>query len=95
MMLLGLVQRYDFTGLDLTAKNLGNEEFVEPPLDNQPKALFDLVKQGHCGVKAGKGFYDYGGRSPASVYAERDDALLNILEKARFCLEEVVGQRRD
>jgi 3-hydroxybutyryl-CoA dehydrogenase len=94
MMLLGLVQRYDFGGLDLSAGNLDNEEFVEAPFDNRPKALFDRVKQGHYGVKSGKGFYDYGGRSPASVYAERDDALLKILGDAGFCLTEVIGQAK-
>ena len=39
MMLLGLVQRYDFTGLDISAKNLQNEEFFDPPIDqpgNEP-----------------------------------------------------------
>jgi 3-hydroxybutyryl-CoA dehydrogenase len=94
MMLLGLVQRYDFTGLDLSANNLKNDEFIEPPLDNQPKALFDRVKQGHCGVKSGKGFYDYGDRNPASVYAELNDALVKILKDSSFCLEEVIGQTK-
>ena len=94
MMLLGLVQRYDFGGLDLSVASLANEEFVETPVDNRPKALFDLFRQGHLGVKAGKGFYDYGDRSPASVYAERDEALLKILESAGFCLTEVIGQAK-
>ena len=30
-MVLGLVQRYDFTGLDISAKNLENKEFIDPP----------------------------------------------------------------
>ena len=94
MMLLGLVQRYDFTGLDLSANNLKNEEFIEPPLDNRPKSLFDKVKQGDFGVKSGRGFYDYGDRSPASVYAELNDALVKILKNSSFCLEEVIGQTR-
>ena len=94
MMLLGLVQRYDFTGLDLSAGNLKNDEFIEPPLDNEPKALFDKVKQGHLGVKSGKGFYDYGTRSPASVYAELSDALVKVLKSTGFCLEEVIGQTK-
>jgi len=94
MMLLGLVQRYDFTGLDLSANNLKNEEFIEPPLDNRPKSLFDRVAQGHLGVKSGKGFYNYGDRSPASVYAELNDALVNILKSSSFYLEEVIGQTK-
>ncbi len=80
MMLLGLVQRYDFTGLDLSAKNLQNEQFPEPPIDNEPKELFNLVRQGNLGVKTGKGFYDYGGKSLESILRDRDDGLLKILK---------------
>jgi 3-hydroxyacyl-CoA dehydrogenase len=56
MMVLGLVKRYDFTGLDLSVRNLENPDFLDPPLDNHPKSLFDLVEKGHLGVKTGKGF---------------------------------------
>jgi 3-hydroxybutyryl-CoA dehydrogenase len=94
MMLLGLVQRYDFTGLDLTAGNLKNDEFIEPPLDNRPKSLFEKVERGDLGVKSGKGFYDYGDRSSASVYAELSEALVRVLKSTRFCLEEVIGQTK-
>jgi 3-hydroxybutyryl-CoA dehydrogenase len=80
MMLLGVVQRYDFTGLDLSAKNLQNEQFPEPPIDNEPKELFNLVRQGNLGVKTGKGFYDYGGKSLESILRDRDDGLLKILK---------------
>ena len=47
MMILGLVQRYDFTGLDISARNLENPDFFDPPIDNRPKSLFDLVQKGH------------------------------------------------
>ena len=33
-MVLGFVQRYDFTGLDLAYNNLQNEAFVDAPVDN-------------------------------------------------------------
>ena len=36
-MVLGFVQRYDFTGLDLSYGNLQNTDFIEPPIDNQPE----------------------------------------------------------
>ena len=55
MMLLGLVQRYDFTGLDLLARNTQNKAFIEPPMDDRPKSLFNLVEKGDLGVKTGKG----------------------------------------
>lgn len=46
MMVLGLVQRYDFTGLDLSARNLENPDFLEPPLIIDPKAFSIWWKKG-------------------------------------------------
>ena len=86
MMVLGLVQRYDFTGLDLSARNLENPDFLEPPLDNRPKSLFDLVEKGNFGVKTGKGFYDYSGRKYEDVLKERDDKLLKVLKSLDFLI---------
>jgi len=77
-MVLGLVQRYDFTGLDISAKNLENKEFIDPPNDNAPKSLFDLVNRGDLGVKTGKGFFDYSDRPIEQVLAERDEAMLDV-----------------
>ncbi len=48
-MVLGFVQRYDFTGLDLSYGNLQNPDFVEAPIDNQPKSLLELVERGRVG----------------------------------------------
>jgi len=87
MMLLGLVQRVDFTGLDLSARNLLDEEFFDPPIDNRPRALYQHLEKGELGAKTGKGFYDYHGRAPAEIYVERDRYLLRIMQSLRFCLE--------
>ena len=80
MALLGVVQRYDFAGLDLSVTNLGNGEFEDAPANPAPEVLLELVRAGHLGVKTGKGFYDYGNRRPEDVQAARDEALLAILE---------------
>ena len=84
MMILGLVQRYDFTGLDISAKNLENPDFFDPPVDNHPQSLFDLVQKGHLGVKTGKGFFDYHGRKLEEILRERDRDLLEIYRHAKF-----------
>jgi 3-hydroxybutyryl-CoA dehydrogenase len=85
-MVLGLVQRYDFTGLDISAKNLENKEFIDPPIDNAPKSLFDLVRRGDLGVKTGKGFFDYRDRSLEQVLKERDDALLEVFNATKHLI---------
>jgi 3-hydroxybutyryl-CoA dehydrogenase len=80
MMVVGLVQRIDFGGLDLTARNLEKPSFAPTPLDYKPRKIFELVQQGSLGVKSGKGFYDYKGRSEAEVCADRDAKLLKMLK---------------
>lgn len=87
MMVLGLVQRYDFTGLDLSARNLLDENFFDPPIDNKPAALYAKIQQGDLGVKTGKGFYDYGGREVSEVLKARDRYLLKVMQSLKFCLE--------
>ena len=86
MCLLGVVQRYDFTGLDLSAGNLRLANYPEPPIDNAPKSLLGLVEQGDLGVKTGKGFFDYTDRPLEETLAQRDDNLIRILKAVDFTL---------
>lgn len=80
MMVVGVVQRIDFGGLDLTARNLEKPSFPPTPDDYRPKKIFELVSQGHLGVKTGRGFYDYQGRTEAEVCRERDIKLIRLLK---------------
>ena len=48
-MVLGFVQRYDFTGIDLSYGNLQNKDFIEAPIDNQPKSLKELMDARRAG----------------------------------------------
>jgi 3-hydroxybutyryl-CoA dehydrogenase len=82
-MVLGFVQRYDFTGLDLAYANLKNEAFVEAPVDNDPRSLAERVEEGELGVKTGKGFFDYHGRPLEQVLHERDSAMLDVFGDMR------------
>jgi len=87
MMVLGLMQRYDFTGLDLSARNLQDKEFFDPPHDNEPEPLVSRVKKGDLGVKTGRGFYDYGDRKIEEILQERDTHLSKVLKETAFCYQ--------
>ncbi len=80
MMVIGVVQRFDFGGLDVSVRNLKNPNIQPTPLDYEPKKLVELVEQGHYGVKTGRGFYDYTGRDEAEIYHERDLKLIEMLK---------------
>jgi 3-hydroxybutyryl-CoA dehydrogenase len=82
-MVLGFVQRYDFTGLDLSYGNLQNKAFIEAPIDNDPRSLVERVERGELGVKSGKGFFDYSDRPLEDVLKERDEALIKVFEDAK------------
>ena len=82
-MVLGFVQRYDFTGLDLSLNNLQNSDFLEPPIDNSPSSLVEHVEKGEVGVKSGKGFFDYSDRDLRDVLRTRDDALIEVFNQTR------------
>ena len=88
-MVLGFVQRYDFTGLDLSYGNLQNPDFVEAPIDNQPKSLLERVERGELGVKSGQGFFDYSDRPLEAVLKARDEALIKIFHENK----ELIYQR--
>lgn len=79
MVVLGVMQRYDFTGLDLSAKNLANPEFADAPVDLAPRELVQRVQAGDLGVTTGKGFYDYGQRAPLELSQRRDALLWDVV----------------
>ncbi len=89
-MVLGLVQRYDFTGLDISANNIINASYKMPETSKRPKALFDHVDKGELGVKTGKGFFDYGGRSPAELAKKRDQMLLKVFKVTTDLIREKI-----
>lgn len=89
-MVLGLVQRYDFTGLDISANNIINASYVMPETSKRPKALFDHVDKGELGVKTGKGFFDYGGRSVAEVSKKRDKMLFKVFKATKDMINEKI-----
>jgi len=80
MMVVGVVQRFDFGGLDLSTRSLEKPSIQLTPPDYKPRKIFELVREGHLGVKTGRGFYDYKGRSEAELCHERDVRLIHMLK---------------
>jgi 3-hydroxybutyryl-CoA dehydrogenase len=77
---VGVVQRYDFAGLDFALTVLKNPSIRLVSKDFIPKTLAHLVKKGHLGVKSGKGFYDYSSRKMSDVLHKRDIKLIETLK---------------
>jgi 3-hydroxybutyryl-CoA dehydrogenase len=81
MQVLGVVQRYDFTGLGLSVRNFRDPDFQDPPFEEVPKHLLDRVNDGHLGVATGQGFFDYGTQTMLELQNERDRHLYRVMER--------------
>lgn len=77
---VGVVQRYDFTGLDLALAFERNPSIRLVSKERHPNTLIRLVKEGHLGVKSGRGFYDYSSKDIKEVLKERDRKLIKLLK---------------
>ncbi len=78
---VGVLQTYDFTGLDVYYK-ITKETPITAPLEasSPPEIVRRRVEEGSFGVKTGKGLYDYGGRKPADVMRKRDLRYMEVLK---------------
>ena len=76
---IGPIEGYDMIGLDILAA-VGKSLY--PTLDNSdlpPQFLYDKVQRGELGVKSGKGYYDYTGKSRARILDQQNFKLLRQL----------------
>ena len=53
---------------------------MPPQVIDRSPGVDRLVAAGDLGVKSGRGFYDYGRRTPAELMQERDRRLLRLLD---------------
>ena len=88
---LGLLKRIDFGGLDMTANNYKNHSYTMPEHgDELPKVLEEHVNAGELGIKSGKGFYDYEGQDIAALRVKRDHQLFEIFKVAQRFMDDPV-----
>lgn len=70
---VGVVQTYDFTGLDLVLDLIKSHGLSYPIIE-------DKVNAHDLGAKTGKGFFDYAGRSEAEIMKKRDGLYLKMAD---------------
>jgi len=70
--IIGVVQTYDFTGLDMVLDGMKS-------FGGTYRVFEEKVKRGELGAKTSKGFYDYGGRSEEEILKKRDRLFLKML----------------
>ena len=86
-LLLGVVQRMDFNGLDVVAHGLENQTYTPAPAPDQDNIIARHYQAGELGVKSGSGFYDYGGQPYQEVLERRDRQLIQSVRLARAFLD--------
>ncbi|HSQ03963.1 MAG TPA: 3-hydroxyacyl-CoA dehydrogenase family protein [Burkholderiales bacterium] len=83
MPLLGVVKKVDFAGVDQIRRSFGNGLYRAPPDRTISETMDRLVAEGRLGVKSGRGFFDYGGRSTEEIVREMNLKLLKLREFLR------------
>lgn len=94
-MLLGVVQRMDFGGLDVIANGLENGSFSSAPRVPRPAFIFEPYERGELGVKSGRGLYDYTHQDYATVIRHRDVQLLESVRLAKKFLHDPLHRREE
>ncbi|RVU14007.1 3-hydroxyacyl-CoA dehydrogenase family protein [Methylobacterium oryzihabitans] len=80
---LGHLAKADFTGIELLRHALANASYSPPEPRTRSESLDALSAEGRTGVMAGRGFFDWGGRDPAELFADRDRRLLALKRAMR------------
>jgi 3-hydroxybutyryl-CoA dehydrogenase len=83
MPILGVMAKADFTGLALMQQGLANRSYTPPEVRGRSDTLDSLIADGRTGVMAGKGYFDWGNRSPEELFRERDRKLLALKQALR------------
>jgi 3-hydroxybutyryl-CoA dehydrogenase len=81
--ILGIMAKADFTGLSLMQQGMKNRSYTPPTPRDRSETLDQLIAEGRTGVMAGKGYFDWGDRSPEELFRERDRKLLALKQALR------------
>ena len=74
----GHLGKTDFAGLDYVQRSLRNKAYTPPEVRGFCRHVDDLVAQGFTGPMAGRGFFDYAGKTPEALFRERDLKILKL-----------------
>lgn len=94
-LILGLVQRLDFNGIDMLVNSLNNKKYEPAPETTHPATVFDHYDRGEYGIKSGKGFFDYSSQSYADVLQNRDKLLLKSVALAQYGIQHPLHDKKD
>ncbi len=89
--ILGIMAKADFTGLLLMQQGMKNRSYTPPEPRDHSETLDKLIAEGRTGVMAGKGYFDWGDRSPEELFRERDRKLL-ALKRALRAIKPMEGK---
>ena len=81
--ILGIMAKADFTGLLLMQQGMRNRSYTPPEPRDHSATLDGLIDAGRTGVMAGKGYFDWGDRTPEQLFRERDRKLLALKQALR------------
>lgn len=94
-MLLGLAQRADFAGLDMTAVALRNGTYQPAPAPGEDSMVYICAKEGRHGVKSGHGFYDYGNQAYEDILYHRDVQLIRSVRLAKELMDDPLHDNKE
>jgi 3-hydroxybutyryl-CoA dehydrogenase len=81
--ILAHMAKADFTGLLVIQDLMKHGGYRAPEPRGRSETLDKLIADGRTGVMSGKGYFDWGGRSPDELFRERDRKLLALKRALR------------
>ncbi len=75
---LGHMKKIDYTDLRMTQNGLASRMYSPPENHGGNPTLDRMIAAGQTGVRAGRGFYDYGDASAEDLFKSRDIKLLKL-----------------